>query len=507
MRYVDCRCGQEVNAADHSAGTQHRRLGVYTDIVFLRHRLMIVCALLAFYENVTAREWTDASGSRKVEAEFVELVGGAVKVKLPSGEIRSVPLARLGAADQDYARHTASASPNSFAGIAAELERSVTAIGYPQSTADGVVQLVRGWKCEAWKQKLAQARASKDTNHIDAVEEQVARGLYETIASQVRPCAMTEIEFMQYFHLQEVARDKKAQCFGYAQLFYFLGRSMGLAVRIIDVSDPVSPPTKLVSAGPVPLATSHAACIMGSTDGQVRIVDLSYRNIKVSRPFVLNERFDRVGVFWELKPDHKSLNLHRRFQVLNDHGITALMYNALSVRAGHAGNHDQEIALLNKAIELAPTYASSYYNRGHTYGELGQTERAIADYSKAIECDPKHVNAYFNRGNHFGESGRYAEAIPNYSAAIELKPEFADAYCRRGQAYGGLEQATEAMADFTKAIELDPKMVQAYLMRGVVYAALGQPDDARSDLRKALALNPGARSRIKPISDQFNLGL
>jgi mono/diheme cytochrome c family protein len=58
--------------------------------------------LLAVTDCVEAREWSDATGKFKIEAELDDVAGDAVKLKKPSGEIVSVPLAKLSKADKDH---------------------------------------------------------------------------------------------------------------------------------------------------------------------------------------------------------------------------------------------------------------------------------------------------------------------------------------------------------------------------------------------------------------------
>ena len=61
------------------------------------------------------------------------------------------------------------ASDNAFDAIANDIEKSVLALGYPKSTADDLVLLVRGWKCEKWKEKLSRAPDTRSTgNTADA---------------------------------------------------------------------------------------------------------------------------------------------------------------------------------------------------------------------------------------------------------------------------------------------------------------------------------------------------
>lgn len=67
--------------------------------------LFIACSLaLLLAMPAVAREWSDASGKFKIEAELADINAATVRLKRPGGEIASVPLARLSPADQDYVK-------------------------------------------------------------------------------------------------------------------------------------------------------------------------------------------------------------------------------------------------------------------------------------------------------------------------------------------------------------------------------------------------------------------
>jgi tetratricopeptide (TPR) repeat protein len=59
---------------------------------------------------------------------------------------------------------------------------------------------------------------------------------------------------------------------------------------------------------------------------------------------------------------------------------------------------DKALDAINKAIELDPTVANNYINRGNAYDSLGNYKQAIADYDKAIELNAEFALAYYNRG-------------------------------------------------------------------------------------------------------------
>ena len=51
----------------------------------------------------------------------------------------------------------------------------------------------------------------------------------------------------------------------------------------------------------------------------------------------------------------------------------------------------------DKSIELDPTDAKAYHNRGYAYYLLDDHRRAIEDYDRSIELAPDFFNAYYSR--------------------------------------------------------------------------------------------------------------
>ena len=154
------------------------------------------------------------------------------------------------------------------------------------------------------------------------------------------------------------------------------------------------------------------------------------------------------------------------------------------------GQHDAAVADLDRAIELNPTDADAYNNRGVVKRALGQHDAAVADYDRAIELNPTYAFAYNNRGNAKDALGQHDAAVADLDRAIELNPTDADAYYNRGNVKDALGQHDAAVADLDRAIELNPTYAFAYNNRGVVKRALGQHDAAVADYDRAIELNP-----------------
>ena len=78
------------------------------------------------------------------------------------------------------------------------------------------------------------------------------------------------------------------------------------------------------------------------------------------------------------------------------------------------------LADLNKAIDLAPDFAYTYYNRGNVLSGLKDYRAAIASYNEAIELEPYLAEAYYNRGLTYIFLGENARGVADLSKAGEL---------------------------------------------------------------------------------------
>src|SRR5687768_5590778 len=74
--------------------------------------LVSVVALgLAIGPLASGREWTDASGKFKVEAELVAVRNGKAILEKPDGSVISVPVDKLSAADQEFLKSREAPAP------------------------------------------------------------------------------------------------------------------------------------------------------------------------------------------------------------------------------------------------------------------------------------------------------------------------------------------------------------------------------------------------------------
>ena len=121
-------------------------------------RLCFACAIaLSLAAMAFAREWSDASGQNKVEAEFVGVKDGNVVLRKPDGKLAQVPLNKLSAADQTFVQSQPSfaapktAEPAAPAAAEGEKDRFTQAIEKNPNDAEAVLLLanlnfdIRNW--------------------------------------------------------------------------------------------------------------------------------------------------------------------------------------------------------------------------------------------------------------------------------------------------------------------------------------------------------------------------
>jgi tetratricopeptide (TPR) repeat protein len=413
------------------------------------------------------------------------------ELRIPPAEVRElrVPPARvfeLGIPSLEAARVPA---PSLEEGTSAErIVGLVTGLEYPEKVGRDLVKMVSEWQngqaspvLTVWKRRLTEARQKHTEGSVsDAQLAMTEESVIKELSRRIRK----EISYSEkFFDLADVAKDKQAQCLGYSQLLYILGNSVNLSVGIIDVLE-------LHSSEPLPSELTHVACTVSLADGKAMMVDLVPGGF-VSKPFVAEEEFAKVGNYRELKNQDNPLGIHRRIQIWDRNGVIASVYENRGVASSKLGRFTEAISHHTRAIELNPKYAVAYNNRGCVYSDLGELTKAVSERTKAIELDPKFARAYYNRGLAYQKLGQVSQAISDYSKAIELNPKLAEAYNNRGAAHEVLGQHGRAISDYSKAIELDPKHAEAYENRGIAYYKSGQLTKAVSDHTKAIELNPG----------------
>jgi tetratricopeptide (TPR) repeat protein len=362
-----------------------------------------------------------------------------------------------------------------------QIKQLVKGLEYSDKVAEDFVQMISNWRdaqgrpvLTSWKQRLNQTEDEYKQGKIS--KEQLAK-VEENITRELSQRIQKEISYnIKFFDLVDVIKHRQAQCISYSQLVYILGNSVGLSVEAIDVGKPI---TSILTPG-----WGHIASIVSLTDGKMMMVDFIPGSF-VSKPFIIEKEFTKVGNYWELKDKDNPLGIHRRIQILDTNMLIATIYNEWGVTYSEVELYQKAISCFDKAIELNPKYDFAYYNRETVYRKLGKLDQAISDYNRDIELNPKSALAYITRGNTYIKLGEYQKAIDDYSIAIKIDPKYVGAYYNRGNTYITLGEYQKAIDDYSIAIKIDPKYVGAYYYRGVAYALQKSPTAAFDDFYQA----------------------
>lgn len=148
------------------------------------------------------------------------------------------------------------------------------------------------------------------------------------------------------------------------------------------------------------------------------------------------------------------------------------------------------ISNLTAAIEMDPTNADAYYNRGIAYRSTGDYVTATADLSEAIRLGRKTAETYVARGTAYREAREYGRAIDDFTEAIRIDPKDGDAYQARGITHVRLKESEAAIADFSEAIHLGVKTADCYTNRGEAYARQRAWAAAIADYAEAVRIDP-----------------
>jgi Flp pilus assembly protein TadD len=161
----------------------------------------------------------------------------------------------------------------------------------------------------------------------------------------------------------------------------------------------------------------------------------------------------------------------------------------LATVCGSTGRGEEQIALLQKALELNPTTPSAHTNLGVALKRQGHISAAITTYHQALALQPDHPGTHNNLGNALKEQGNLEAAIEAYETAIRLRPDAPDFHNNLGNALKEQGELTHAITAFSRAIALRPLFPEAHNNLGNALMEQGRLDAAIACYRKAIEIN------------------
>jgi TolB-like protein/Flp pilus assembly protein TadD len=147
----------------------------------------------------------------------------------------------------------------------------------------------------------------------------------------------------------------------------------------------------------------------------------------------------------------------------------------------------------NRAINLAPDDAYTYFPKAEYLSLSGRHSEALAVADAGLAADPNFVLLYMPRSVAENSLGRYEQAKADAERAVRLSPRDPDVgtfHVIVGDAEINLGHLDAAIDAYRKAIDSDLHQFYVYTNLAAAYALAGKMDEAKTALAEARRLNP-----------------
>ena len=204
---------------------------------------------------------------------------------------------------------------------------------------------------------------------------------------------------------------------------------------------------------------------------------------------------NRYFSFEELCRDLETMLKKQTNEVINMPEIKELEAWELvnkGVSLSNLGKCQEAIACYDRALEINPGDAETWYNKGNVFKKLGKPQDEMACYDKALEINPRCAAVWINKGIALADRlGKPQDEIACYDKALEINPRYAAAWINKGILLADrLGKPQEAIACFNRSLEIYPKYAAAWNNKGIVLGRLGKYQEAIACYDKALEINP-----------------
>ena len=162
-------------------------------------------------------------------------------------------------------------------------------------------------------------------------------------------------------------------------------------------------------------------------------------------------------------------------------------YRRLGAAYESAGRGDEAITAYKKAIGINPYYWLNFSVLGGAYFKMGKLEEALAPYQRMTELEPTNVWGFLNVGAVLFSQGKYEECIPAFRKALAIQPSW-QTLSNLGTAYFYLKRYAESVEMFEAAVAANPNQEVVVGNLADAYRWSGLPEKATATYNKAMAL-------------------
>ncbi|MDD5594999.1 MAG: tetratricopeptide repeat protein [Candidatus Omnitrophica bacterium] len=168
-----------------------------------------------------------------------------------------------------------------------------------------------------------------------------------------------------------------------------------------------------------------------------------------------------------------------------------------------ANNKPKAFELLNKALEIKPDFAYTYYILGSLYHAENKLSEAKEKLEQAVVLDHKLWLGFKLLGDIYFEEKNYPSAIENYKKAVSINNKDAGLQNNLGLALMEEESYGEAIVFLKEAVRLDPKNINLRYGLASVYRDKADPEQAIREYRKIIEIVPDYPNIHNDLGDIF----
>lgn len=209
----------------------------------------------------------------------------------------------------------------------------------------------------------------------------------------------------------------------------------------------------------------------------------------------LSEIYDYFGEY------EKAFNLINQALIIEPENLSYLNIEGLILL--HQKKFNAAFLLFDKIIAQDSTDPTAYNNRGTARFNNQSVQmpsrddllNAANDFSKAIELSPTFAMAYRNRGVVKMSLDENNSAYQDLIIAKRLDPKDDKVYYNLGKVYNKLGKRELAIESFNKAIDISNIFCEPYLERGLTHILMGNYESGRSDFRKSMDIDKNSKGR------------
>jgi tetratricopeptide (TPR) repeat protein len=163
---------------------------------------------------------------------------------------------------------------------------------------------------------------------------------------------------------------------------------------------------------------------------------------------------------------------------------------------------------LDEAMKIVDRYQSVLQNdrdlpliAGHVHADHNQYQAAIQDFTRALEIDPTMAVGYMNRGYVYNNMRLATKSEQDFRKALALNPQYGEAHL--GLAYALLQsrRSTASLKEAEIASRLLPDAESLHLVKAEAYRQRAMLALAEGEYRQAIKLNPNAPDSYVALAD------